>query len=112
GLSEVSGEKAVGCGFGGVKLLGIGGVTQEFPEARGLRSGGTERVLHLFGRELEEASGRGRGGDCAGRASCMEDLVMRPAEEFSHADANFITSDNGGEQFAARTAERLCDGEC
>jgi hypothetical protein len=47
-VGEVGSEEAVGGGFGGVELLGVGGVAQELPQPGRLGTSRAERVVCSF----------------------------------------------------------------
>ncbi|MNI48867.1 hypothetical protein D3C73_1034540 [compost metagenome] len=104
---QVRGGHAIGRGLGRMQLLGVGRITQKLPQARRLRAGRTQGVQHLVGRELEQAAGGDGGGQGAGRARRVENLVVRAPQEFTHPDAHFIARNRRHQQVTARTAQRL-----
>ena len=108
---QASREQAVGGCLGGVELLGVGSVAQEFPKPRGLRARRAERTLGAVGVEFEELGGRRRRGERARRPGRVEHRVMRAAEELADADARFVTGDRRQQELPARSLLRLRQGQ-
>ena len=108
---EIGGEQPVRRGLRGVQLLRIGGVAQELPEPGGLRARGAEGVQHRGVGQPEQAADARCRSQRAGRAGRVEHLVVRAAEEFAHANADFVPGDRGDQQVAAGSPDRLRDGE-
>ena len=67
-------------------------------------------MAHLGGVQLQQPAHRGRSGDGAGRASGVEDLVVRPAEKFTHPDADLVAHHAGRQQIGPAGADGL--GHC
>ena len=109
-LREIRGKQSIGRGFSRMQLFRIGGIAQEFPKPwpgcrRSRRRGASVR-------------GRGARGDprqprrlrCRPFQSC-ERFCNASAPNFTHADANFVSGNGGGEQFGAGTTDGLRDRE-
>ncbi|MNN15359.1 hypothetical protein D3C81_1284610 [compost metagenome] len=103
--------QAVGRGLGGVQLLGIRGVAQELPQARGLRAGRAQRLVDAFGIQVVELGHRGRGGERADGARGVEHGVVRAAHELADADAGLIAGDRRQQHLGAGLAFGLRRGD-
>ncbi len=108
---EVGGEQPVGCCFGRVELLGVGGVAQELPEPGRLSTRGAQGVQHRFFVGLQEVGDRRRRGDRARRAGGVEDLVVAPSQKGTDPDPGLIAGHAGRDEVSSRGAGLLRRGQ-
>ncbi len=110
-LRQVGGGQAIGRGLGGMQLLGIGRIAQELPQPCGLRAGRAQRMEHLLSVQAEQAAHRDGGGDECRPCRWCGKSVVRAAQEFADADADFVAGDRRREQVRPERRQRLGDGE-
>jgi hypothetical protein len=97
-------------GHGGVRavqLFGVGALAQKLPQAGSLRTGRTERMRHLLGREPQQMAHRGRGRQRAGGAGGVKDLVVRAAQKLTDADADLVAGHRCRQQLTAAAPKCL-----
>lgn len=98
---QIGSEQTVGGRSRGMELLGIGSVTQKFPETCRLRTGRADSMVEPGCVQPDQPADRRGCCHCASRAGGVEYLVVRASEEFSHSNAHFIAGDAGSQDFAA-----------
>src|SRR3546814_17625106 len=94
-----------------MQLLGIGGVAQEFTQTCRLRAGRPQGMQHLLLVQVKQPAYGDCRGERAGSAGGMKNLVVRSAQEFAYAYADFVAGYRGGQQVFARASQRLPHGD-